>query len=876
MRNRKKRTGVFLTELLAVLTAAALAAGAGLADASEVKDHHVIVLESPSSQALLAAMPPEETDEAEEETFPSDFVFTTPDGSAPDVTFGESRAVIHGGAVIVSMKPGVSVTAQRLTVDGDATVTIQSLAVAAEDGPALEVLPGRDLSLRLSGENRLTGGNGYAGIWVGYEAYENGPVTLASLTVDGEGSLTASGRGEAAGIGGQDRGENAFRAKHGHVTIKGGTVTALGSGRSAGIGSSNNYLGEGKASASYKPGVSAGDTFNWGDITIEGGRVTAVGAGNGAGIGGGNHNDSGRIRISGGVIDARGDSGIGSGLGSSKGADKGPGYFYADVVISGGDVTAFATNNMGAGIGGGMYSDAYVTITGGTVTASVTTDGNAYQGGAGIGGGYQGAAQVRIGGGTVTAVGGNGAPGIGNGALAASTTTSSGSGRSATGTKVVRTAGAQIPGESTGVWITDGEVNARGGLGGAGIGTGNASEWCHVEISGGAVRAYGSASSAAELSGGAGIGSGVFYSPSKPGYTRDTEVSVIISGGDVLAVGGWGAAGIGSGAGNKMANRIELSGSTIEAYADGTKFAVDTRLLSPDGMSTESRTEGRRIAVPLLQGTFVHAYTDEEGVRENPEGLRPIELRGPGGTVTLTGMPAAYRSFAASVTGNGIYRVYTGSSAVGAGQGRYFARTIRDEFHAGEALEPETRYSVTGSALSDQFYLYPVVEAPVPTPTPTPDVTPTVTPTETPTDTPSETPTATPAITPTPTPAVTTTLPPPPQPPVNPPEEPEEPEERIYHLTIRYMDLEGNTLYESHEADLFAGSAYSVPSPEIPSYRTDQPLVEGTMPARDVILTVFYYRPVYVRDGRTYTVIEDYEVPLGVGSLALNTGECVE
>ena len=55
--------------------------------------------------------------------------------------------------------------------------------------------------------------------------------------------------------------------------------------------------------------------------------------------------------------------GIGVGLmfrngGSSGGTDKGPGYYYADVTINGGDITAYATNNMGAGIGGGMYGDA--------------------------------------------------------------------------------------------------------------------------------------------------------------------------------------------------------------------------------------------------------------------------------------------------------------------------------------------------------------------------------------------------------------------------------------------------------------------------------------------------------------------------------------
>ena len=99
----------------------------------------------------------------------------------------------------------------------------------------------------------------------------------------------------------------------------------------------------------------------------------------------------------------------------------------------------------------------------------------------------------------------------------------------------------------------------------------------------------------------------------------------------------------------------------------------------------------------------------------------------------------------------------------------------------------------------------------------------------------------------------------------------------IYHLTILYMDTAGNIVATDHQADLPAGSAYSVPSPGVEGLWTDRPLVEGTMPAMDVEIIVFYY-PSPSEDGgqNPYTVLEDYDTPLGVGNTSLNAGECIE
>ena len=251
-------------------------------------------------------------------------------------------------------------------------------------------------------------------------------------------------------------------------------------------------------------------------------------------------------------------------------------------------------------------------------------------------------------------------------------------------------------------------MKAYGGVHGAGIGSGNASDECNVSISGGNVLAVGGKSSESEMEGAAGIGSGSYYSSNKPAYRQLTNVSVSITGGTVTAIGGWGAAGIGSGASNEMADSISITGGDVQAYSDGTKFAVDTRLL--EGETTTSRTKGRTVGTPLIQGTFVHAYTTEEGLVQNPEGLGTIDLvRDSDGETarTLTRMPEGYRSFAATVPAAGIYNIYTDADSIGEGAGRYFAAARQDVYHADE-LEDVIGFPVTGSALSDNFYLYPV------------------------------------------------------------------------------------------------------------------------------------------------------------------------
>ena len=119
-----------------------------------------------------------------------------------------------------------------------------------------------------------------------------------TLTIDGEGSLTANGGSGQAGIGG---------IGDANIIINGGNITATGGSESAGIGGSWEA--------------------DFGDITINGGNVTAIGGRSCPGIGTGltsgvNYYKCGDIKINGGTVTAIGGDyapGIGSVVGEECG-----------------------------------------------------------------------------------------------------------------------------------------------------------------------------------------------------------------------------------------------------------------------------------------------------------------------------------------------------------------------------------------------------------------------------------------------------------------------------------------------------------------------------------------------------------------------------
>lgn len=172
-------------------------------------------------------------------------------------------------------------------------------------------------TIRLSGSNTVKGFyQEYPGIQAAKRIGEGDEYTL---TIEGDGSLEATGGSEGAGIG------SAWRVNCGNIIISGGTVTATGGNYAAGIGSGNKGLCGNvtisggivtATSGGFGAGIGSGYGGTFGDITISGGTVTATGGDGAAGIGGGREAACGAITISGGEVSATGGddaAGIGSG-----------------------------------------------------------------------------------------------------------------------------------------------------------------------------------------------------------------------------------------------------------------------------------------------------------------------------------------------------------------------------------------------------------------------------------------------------------------------------------------------------------------------------------------------------------------------------------
>ena len=99
----------------------------------------------------------------------------------------------------------------------------------------------------------------------------------------------------------------------------------------------------------------------------------------------------------------------------------------------------------------------------------------------------------------------------------------------------------------------------------------------------------------------------------------------------------------------------------------------------------------------------------------------------------------------------------------------------------------------------------------------------------------------------------------------------------IYRLTIYYVYYNGGTAAPTYSSQEEAGASYGVSSPDISGYTPSMSLVSGVMPARDVQYTVIYYPDGEFDDsGSSFMNLDDYEVPLGIGSHAVNVGICIE
>lgn len=207
-------------------------------------------------------------------------------------------------------------TTNKLVIKGDsgtaANVYLNNLKITS-DGAAVSV--SGDVVLIVEGESELHSGKNHAGV---EKANDNG-----TLTIDGSGSLEATGGENGAGIGGGNSGAGS------KIVIESGTIEAHGGNWGAGIGGGNGGAG------SY--------------ITIRGGNVKAIPGGEAAGIGGGFKGNGTDISIEGGTV--RAESGGGSGGTAAIGGGRVVGT-GENIQITGGDITLKKAGADDIGIGG--------------------------------------------------------------------------------------------------------------------------------------------------------------------------------------------------------------------------------------------------------------------------------------------------------------------------------------------------------------------------------------------------------------------------------------------------------------------------------------------------------------------------------------------
>ena len=234
--------------------------------------------------------------------------------SAEGVQTATQGGQTYTGVFVVT---GTSTT-NKLVIKGDsgtaANVYLKDLHITVSSGAAVSV--SGDVDLYIEGSSVLQSGENCAGI----QKEDDG-----QLTIDGSGSLEATGGQSGAGIGG------AFHKSGNNITINGGKIIAqstTGNGWGAGIGGGNGGNGN--------------------NITINGGDVTAIGGSEAAGIGGGIYASAENITINGGTVTAKAGGGaaaIGGGRANPNGGKA------TNINLVGGDITV-QSNHGPATIGG--------------------------------------------------------------------------------------------------------------------------------------------------------------------------------------------------------------------------------------------------------------------------------------------------------------------------------------------------------------------------------------------------------------------------------------------------------------------------------------------------------------------------------------------
>ena len=235
--------------------------------------------------------------------------------SAEGVQTATQGGQTYTGVFVVT---GTSTTS-KLVIKGSsgtaAKVYLNDLHITVSSGAAVSV--SGDVDLYIEGSSVLQSGENCAGI----QKEDDG-----QLTIDGSGSLEATGGESGAGIGG------ASGKPGNNITINGGTITASG-----------------KAGNGWGAGIGGGKGQGGSNITIRGGNVKAIPGAEAAGIGGGFKGNGTDISIEGGTVYAESGGGNGGTAAIGGGRVEGNGE---NIQITGGDITLKKADAADIGIGG--------------------------------------------------------------------------------------------------------------------------------------------------------------------------------------------------------------------------------------------------------------------------------------------------------------------------------------------------------------------------------------------------------------------------------------------------------------------------------------------------------------------------------------------
>ena len=252
-----------------------------------------------------------------------------PENAVPlDIANGDIEVSVNAEGVQTATQDGMPITGvfvitgtsttNKLVIKGDssaaANVYLKDLHITVSSGAAVSV--SGDVDLYIEGSSVLQSGENCAGI----QKEDDG-----QLTIDGSGSLEATGGQSGAGIGG------AFHKSGNNITINGGKIIA------------QSTTGRG-----WGAGIGGGNEGNGNNITINGGDVTAIGGSEAAGIGGGIHASAENITINGGTVTAKAGGGAAAIGGGHANPDGGK---ATNINLVGGDITVQSNHGL-ATIGG--------------------------------------------------------------------------------------------------------------------------------------------------------------------------------------------------------------------------------------------------------------------------------------------------------------------------------------------------------------------------------------------------------------------------------------------------------------------------------------------------------------------------------------------